>query len=129
MAQFINSRFVDKWRRNLNLASIPNMVRFAKYGSHNETKTDSSQNRSVMGGFLTGTTDIFYWALMIFAIGQIKILQYKFKNLGKHALALMDKSKMSSDEAVNHCMKKCIILHQIIIKYVGIISYMRYVVM
>lgn len=72
----------------------------------------------VMGGFLTGTTDIFYWALMIFAIGQIKILQYKFKNLGKHALALMDKSKMSSDEAVNHCMKKCIILHQIIINYV-----------
>lgn len=70
----------------------------------------------MVGGYLTCDTDIFYWSLMIFAIGQMKILQYKFRNLSVHAQGFVDKGKMNKDEAVSHCVRKCILLHQMIIK-------------
>nr|XP_022917715.1 odorant receptor 49b-like [Onthophagus taurus] len=70
------------------------------------------------GGSLTVSTDILFVGLMTFAIGQIKILQYSFRNSKRLAENLAKNAGIPLEEAIVITIGYCVRMHKIIIKYI-----------
>lgn len=71
---------------------------------------------TMIGGSMVVLTGLLFVALMIFVIGQLKILQYSFKNASKLALNMSVSSSMSHDRAVRYTIGHCINTHKMIIR-------------
>lgn len=65
-----------------------------------------------IGGSMVVSTDLFFIALMIFVIGQLKILQYNFKN----AITLGENIADAHGRNLSYAIRYCVRQHQIIIK-------------
>nr|UTQ11396.1 odorant receptor 2 [Holotrichia oblita] len=72
----------------------------------------------VIGAGTTLSTDLVFVSMMVFGIGQIKIVQYIFKNTVALAKNLTKNANISYDDALTYTVKHCILMHQIIIRYV-----------
>ncbi|KAI4471107.1 odorant receptor [Holotrichia oblita] len=73
---------------------------------------------AMIGGSMVVSTDLFFIAFMVFVIGQLKILQYLFKNASKLGNALQESSGTTYNIALTRTVRYCIYKHQLIIKYV-----------
>lgn len=71
---------------------------------------------TIIGGTMVVLTDLLFVALMIFIIGQLKVLQYNFKNSKKLAQNVQIKRNISYDEAVRYTIHNCVNKHKIIIQ-------------
>lgn len=68
------------------------------------------------GAGLTAACELLFVSLMIYVIGQIKILQYIFKNLNPLARNLSKNAKISYDRAIKYTVKYSIKMHQNVIQ-------------
>lgn len=68
------------------------------------------------GASLTVTTDILFYGLMLYAIGQIKILQHYVKEFKIYSKSFANHNTCSHEEAIYLFVGKCVKEHKIIIK-------------
>lgn len=71
---------------------------------------------TLIGGTMVVLTGLLFVALMIFIIGQLKILQYNFRNAPKLAKTLKNNIGVSYNVALKHTIRNLIEQHKIIIK-------------
>lgn len=68
------------------------------------------------GCFYTVCTDIFFYSLIIYDIGQMKILQYMLENFRDIAKNSASNKERNLESAIHEVLKKCAKEHQIAIR-------------
>ncbi|XP_023309827.1 odorant receptor Or2-like [Anoplophora glabripennis] len=66
-----------------------------------------------------GCSDIFAFSLIIFGVGQIKILKLILSNFQEFAMNIKDQLHCSQEEASYITLRECILKHQEIIEYIN----------
>nr|QBB72994.1 odorant receptor [Protaetia brevitarsis] len=73
---------------------------------------------AAIGASMVVLTDLLFVSIMIFLIGQLKTLQYHFKNAKKIAMVLKLNIGTTYNNSLNYTIKYGIRMHQFIIRYV-----------